>query len=123
LLPLLAAVLMVPRLFLALTRLHFLEVLWVSQLLKTARGHFSKDSWVSSLLSVEWGCYFLPIVFLVVGTVLTIWAISYVSLAFSAERDKRKFRDFLRGCLLPLLGAALTLSLDWSWLQSVSCKE
>lgn len=101
LLPLLGAVLLLPRLVVALTRMHPLEMIRLSQ-----PG------------SLDGGAAVLPAGLLAIGSILAIWAMSYGSLALWAKSDWKYAHAFKLCCLLPLLGSALTLSLGWAWWQN-----
>jgi hypothetical protein len=61
---------------------------------------------------------------LLLGVLLTVFAISYVAVYLPSVSDQAHTRDrntqsnFLNQCLLPLVAAAFALSIAWAWMRN-----
>lgn len=120
--PLLLALLLIPRLILALTLMQPYEIKNPQNVLERVSDFFARD-----------GRY----LFLALGFIFGVWALSYIIFNRPGARDQlikrgrgRRFvgylarhtdqNGFLRLCLLPLVVAAFCLTNYWAWTREVS---
>lgn len=106
LLPLIAAVLMVPRIYAALAN---------KSKMATPSIMYLNDHTTFRNVLMD--------VLLGIGVLLGARAIGYIGFNRPSENKKKKDRnrgqgDYLRHCLLPLFGSAILLTLFWAWYRS-----
>ena len=101
LVPLLATVLAIPRLCVEMILLN-------------------PDRYNASDLLINWSWRFgrFSTVLLIGGFIFAVLAIDYVNQNLPITGKKKDQGSFLRGCLLPLICAAIALSTSWAWFRN-----